>query len=54
MPIILPPPPTDSELGLSEEFPAKTCMDIAKWGGKPDSGLKFLEVGGQTMKIHCD
>lgn len=45
VPIVLPPPPTDPDLGLMEEYPAKSCMDIVKWGGKPDTGVKYIEVG---------
>jgi len=31
-PILLPPPLTTPDLGLSEEEPGRHCADILKWG----------------------
>jgi hypothetical protein len=55
-PIVLPPPPTMPDLGLTKDIPATSCMDIIKWGGVPDSGEKWLKNDKmkEPFKIYCD
>jgi hypothetical protein len=56
MPIILPEPPRDPELGMSPKNPAFSCADIKKWGSEcAESGTYWLEIANKGLfQVYCD
>jgi hypothetical protein len=56
LPIILPTPPRDPELGMNMENPAVSCADIKKWGHEmAKSGDFWIQILGKGLvKVYCD
>ena len=56
MPIILPTPPRDPNLGKDITNPAVSCMDIKKWGDdNAKSGEFWVELSTKGLqKVYCD
>lgn len=56
LPIILPTPPRDPELGTSMSNPAVSCADIKKWGSDAaGSGHYWINIIGKGLfKVYCD
>jgi hypothetical protein len=55
LPIVLPTPPRDPELGTINN-PALSCTDIKKWGHEAaKSGQYWIKIFGKGMfKVYCD
>lgn len=55
-PLVVAPPKKDSELGLSQEDAAKSCMDILVNGGPKVSGIYWVQpnVEQEAFSIWCD
>jgi hypothetical protein len=56
MPIVLPEPPRDPELGTTAKNPALSCADIKKWGKEnAESKSYWVEVQNKGLfQVYCD
>lgn len=56
LPAIIPTPPRDKKLGLTNDFPATSCIDIKVWGQENNaSGTYWIDSGNKgKQRVYCD
>jgi len=55
-PVIVEAPPNDPNLGSSIDNPGESCIDIAKNGGPPNTGLYWVHPNkdSEPFLVYCD